>query len=413
MANSSFGISGATPFTGRTGQSISGIRGALAPQQNTPPNAVSGFLNSRPQPTTPVKSTTVTAPDGTSHTQTYHTDTSGNAGSTSPVQSTAATTGGNSGQPQPTTPQVGTPVQNAQNVLNQSNLSTNPQYQQGTQNALLINAAQQNSNIAGQAGQGNNLNQQSTDLLGTPYSNIFRPQSTANLAGEKGLLNPLLSQAGTFATGEQQAAINAGTLGTQGATSVLNAGLPQSYSYQSNVMNPLTGQQFGAGGAGQGGAFFGGQQAGEAAAGQNSAGMVHALGAAQAVGNNLTSLITNANINPADPQFVNSINHFLQTGVASNPQYQQFYGAVNDYVASLAPILGVGGSPTDQKTSMAAQMVSQLASGKSIQQTIAYFDQLAQQKIQGFNQGGNFGTSTGSTGTSGSTGGSSFGWNGQ
>lgn len=178
----------------------------------------------------------------------------------------------------------------------------------------------------------------------------------------------------------------------------LQATMPQAFGYTSNVINPVTGQSFGAGAAGQGGAFQGGQQSGEFAAGANSAQMVHTLGSAQAVGNNLNQLITSANINPADPQFLNSINQFLQTGVMSNHQYQQFYGAINDYVASLAPILGVGGAPTDQKTSMAGQMVNQLASGKSIQQTIQYFDNLAQQKIQGYNQGGSFSGSTGGGG---------------
>lgn len=305
----------------------------------------------------------------------------------------------------PTTPQVGTPQQNAQNVLDTSNLTNNPEYQQGTQNALLVNAAQQNAQLAPFAGVQNNLNPQATGLLGTPYSNIFRPQTTANLQGEMGLLNPLLSQAGSFATGEQDAALKAGQLGTQGATSVLQSGLPGQISPGVSAYNPLTGQNIPGIGANP---FGGGYVQGQVEAGKTSAGLHTAYGAAQSVGNNLTTLIKSANINPTDPQFLNSINQFLQTGISSNPQYQQFYGTINDYVASLAPILGVGGNQTDQKTSMAAQMVSQLASGKSIIDTIKYFDALAADKINAFDKSASGNLAPVGNNSSAPT----FGWNG-
>jgi hypothetical protein len=222
---------------------------------------------------------------------------------------------------------------------------------------------------------------------------------------QTGLYNKFANLYGTQANIGLQAAQTAAQRGLDASKTNLNASLPGQIAPGQTAYNPLTGTNI----SGIGGnPFSGGQQLGAVEAGKTSAGLHTAYGAAKSVGDNLNNLITSANINPTDPQFLNSINQFLQTGVASNPQYQQFYGTVNDYIASLAPILGVGGSPTDQKTSMASQMVSQLASGKSIKDTISYFDALAADKINAYDQAGsgNYGT----VGTSGGSGGFAESW---
>lgn len=174
------------------------------------------------KPTTPVKS--VTTPDG-SKTE-YHAP---------PAEV----------KPQNAPPVTNTqfkPAENAQRVLDVSDLTNDPLYKQARENMLTINAAQQNAQLAGTAGAGSNtLNQETTDKLGNPYSNIFRSQSTGNLAGEKGLLNPLLSQAGTFATGQAQTALDAAKLAQTGATSVLGAGMPGQISGSARLYNPLEG----------------------------------------------------------------------------------------------------------------------------------------------------------------------------
>ena len=353
--------------------------------------------NVTPQATTPLKSTTL--PDGTKHE--YHAPTTpgvlGNSSTKKPETPITTPTP----NPIPTTPQVGTPAENAQNVLNQSNLNTNPEYQKlATQQNALVNQGYLNP-MTPYAG--------NTQSVGQSVANTQRPQSTGNLAGELGLLTGQMGAAEAGNAAEAQRLISGGQLATTGATNVMQAGLPGQRGYGTTLYAPFSGQDIG-GGASTGGAFGGGQELGKLAAGQTSAGLHTAYGAAQSVGGNLTKLITDSNINPTDPQFTNSINQFLQTGVASNPKYQQFYGTVNDYIASLAPILGVGGNQTDQKTSMASQMVSQMASGKSIVDTIKYFDGLAADKINAYDKagGGGFGTVT-SGSTTGST---QFGWNG-
>lgn len=373
-----------------------------------------------PQPSTPVKS--VTNPDGTKteyhapiappQQQTTPPPPNQQNPSGNPYASNVLGAGGQTSQEKQTADQLAMASNQGQAK------SLNDAYNAALQKSILLQAGQNNAQNAGLAGSSNTLSPQASGQLGTDYTNIFRPQSTGNMQGEKGILAPELSQ-GLQANAQQMAGIlgeqqlatqgattlqtgaqNTANRGLQGASTVLGAALPQGFSYGNNVINPLTGQSYGAGGAGQGGAFYGGQQQGAQAQGQQSAQLHTSYGSAQSVGNNLTQLIQSANINPADPQLLNSINQFLQTGVASNPKYQQFYGTINDYVASLAPILGVGGSPTDQKTSMAKEMVSQLASGKSIIDTIKYFDALAADKINAFDQSGsgNYGSVGGSGG---------------
>lgn len=104
---------------------------------------------------------------------------------------------------------------------NQGNAAQeNQAYNQALQNEITIQAAQQNAQLAPYAGSQNNLSQGTTNQLGTNYSNIFRPQSTANLQGEEGLLNPLLSQAGTAAAGTMAGILPEQQLATQGATAL-------------------------------------------------------------------------------------------------------------------------------------------------------------------------------------------------
>jgi len=319
-------------------------------------------------------------------------------GSTPLLPRTGTNTGliGSPIAPTNTRPQVGNQMQNAQNLLNT-----------GQQTDWERAAAENLANAKGMENFGQFApNAEAPFYAGADQkkmeSLITRPDLVGRAPAQESLYNKFANLYGTQANVGLQAAQTAAGRALEASQGVLTAGQPQALPYSSNAINPLTMQSYGAGGAGQGGAFAGGQATGSYAQGQKSAELHTSYGSAKSVGDNLKNLITSANINPTNPQFLNSINQYLQTGVASNPQYQQFYGTVNDYIASLAPILGVGGSPTDQKTSMAAQMVNQLASGKSINDTIDYFDALAADKVNAFDQSasGNFNT-IGGGGTSG------------
>lgn len=367
----------ATSFTNtgsNTGNPQSGLlqhhiapryRTPLAPQGTTNIQPNYGSIQHPTAPTVQPTSHTVTTPDGTTTKQTF------------------ADTSKTSSTPTQGTPQY---YANKEEQVSQPNALGTGAAQASALYGMLGNEAKL-APFAGGAKQG----------LLQSYANLTRPQSTGNMAGEQGLFDVQRGILQNAANTTADQALQQQRIGQTGYNNLLGASLPGQITPGTAAYNPIAGQNIPGIGASP---FAGGQTLGQVEAGKTSAGLHTAYGAAQSVGNNLSSLITSANINPTDPQFVNSINQFLQTGVASNPQYQQFYGTVNDYIASLAPILGVGGNQTDQKTSMAAQMVSQLASGKSIIDTIKYFDALAADKINAYDKAGSggFGTVGGTSG---------------
>lgn len=263
---------------------------------------------------------------------------------------------------------------------------------------LQSDAAQQNANIGGSR----------TNL--------------AEAGGERGLLQNLVANKESALTGEMNAAQSAaqvatGQQGTQqtGLNEAGQLGAPQQAGPTNVPFNPLTGQ-YGTPAAGAYDANGGsnplqsiGNISGQIGVGEKNAQLNSVLGGAQVVGRNLQGLITKNNINPSDATFLNAMNQYLQTGVLSNPQYQEFTGQVNELINSLAPILGAGGSATDMKTQMASQILNAKASGKSMNDVIGYFLDQAKQKLQGQLQGGGVNTGAQSSGGTGLTFGSFFG----
>lgn len=194
------------------------------------------------------------------------------------------------------------------------------------------------------------------------------------------------------ATSQQQAQ-------QQGLGAAAGLTAPQQVTPTNVPFNPVTGT-YGSPAATAFGAGTGlqniGNIEGQINVGQNVAQLNSYLGGAQVVGKNLNDLISSANINPQPITYVNGL---LQFGadVMSNPQYRQFAGQLNDFVASLAPILGVGGNVTDMKTQMSNQIVNGLQSGQTIQQVVNYFLDQAKQKIIGLSAGGGAGVGTANT----------------
>ena len=290
------------------------------------------------------------------------------------------------GRSQQSTPQVGTAAQNAQNVLNQSDLSNNPEYQQGTQNALLINAAQQNAQNAGKAGSQNNLSQAATTALGTPYSNIFLPQSTGNLQGELGILSPQLSQAGTFATGEQNAALSAGQLATQGANSVLNASIPGQISGSARTYNPLDPQ----GTSGTNGIIAGANNQSIYNSQQQYATGQQNLTAADGIQNQIVNTLqNNPSLNSNPLSILTNLNEYV-SGETGSAAQQQLAQQINNYVQTL-------GIDPSSLVSLQTQQQGTLA------QLLDSLRATAQAKNDALNPANNPVLNGGSTGTTSST----------
>ena len=249
-------------------------------------------------------------------------------------------------------------------------------------------------------------------------------QSTANLdsepidlalaSGQQGILSRLeagkeAALSGQLAGAQAAAQTATGQQATQlgGLESAAGLVAPQQVSPTNVPYNPATGT-YGtpastAYGTGTNGLQAVGNIAGQINVGQNVTQLNSYLGGAQVVGNNLNQLIKDADINPTGITYLNGVIQFGADKM-SNPQYREFAGQINDFVASLAPILGVGGNVTDMKTQMSNQIINGLQSGETITQVVDYFLKQAQQKIQGMSAGGGAGGTQTQTSTGGQAG---------
>lgn len=187
------------------------------------------------------------------------------------------------------------------------------------------------------------------------------------------------------------------------AQSALGAAQPQlAPTGQQAYYNPVTQQQAPGGNT----PFTGGQVQGDVALGQQYAQNVSANNQAKAIKSSVqTYLAQNPTLNPsAFPDF-NSALQFLN-GKVSNPQYQILSNQLQEYINTLAPILGVGGDTTNLKTQIANGFINAKASGQSISQVLDGIEQLANAKLVA--QQGGSGSTGGATGQQ-STGGL-FSW---
>ncbi len=126
---------------------------------------------------------------------------------------------------------------------------------------------------------------------------------------------------------------------------------------------------------------------------------------AQALGNNLTTLINNAGINPATPgnsglmtNFVNGAAQWINKNTG-DPQYQNFANLISEISNRYATILSQStGTPTDQST-ISHNIINGLASGQSILQVLQQLNKNATDSINALQQ-----TATGNQSNSSSQG---------
>lgn len=174
--------------------------------------------------------------------------------------------------------------------------------------------------------------------------------------------------------------------------------------YTNQVLNPLSG------GSIQGGtnnAFTGGKIAGQYNLGQQTVAMNAANIAAKGIKNSVVSYLQqNPSLNPSDLSFANSIAQWAKGEQLGDPKYQTLANYLNEYISTLAPILGVGGDTTNLKTEIAKSMINAKAGSASIIEVLGNMEKLADDKLKNIESAGQGGgqVSNGTpTNTSGGT----------
>ncbi len=124
-----------------------------------------------------------------------------------------------------------------------------------------------------------------------------------------------------------------------------------------------------------------------------------------------TYLASNPQLNPADLAVGNKLQQWVQGKQLTDPKYQTLFNYLNEYTNTLAPILGVGGDPTNLKTQIAQSFVNAAASGQSIATVLDNMSTLASGKIQDLRSGATGGGVVSSPVTGSGTGsGGLYGW---
>lgn len=130
--------------------------------------------------------------------------------------------------------------------------------------------------------------------------------------------------------------------------------------------------------------------------------------AAEGIKNTINSYLqANPTLNPSPLAAGNAFLQFVQGKQLSDPKYQTLVNYLNEYTSTLAPILGVGGTPTDFKTSIAQSFINAAASGASITEVLNNMSKLAEDKIKNIQSGATGGGVVSQTQTGGDV---NFNW---
>lgn len=110
--------------------------------------------------------------------------------------------------------------------------------------------------------------------------------------------------------------------------------------------------------------------------------------AAEGIKNKITSFLdANPALNASDLALANAAQQWIQGKQLTDPKYQTLFNYLSEYTNTLAPILGVGGDPTNLKTEIAQGFINGVASGASIKEVLNNMSQLATGKIQDLKSG--------------------------
>lgn len=395
----------------------------------TPPKTSPGLI----APTTqPVKSHTITNVDGSTVSQTYHPPVTDQPKTT--AQDTrpgmGAVSNPNNGQgvtpPNPLSQSVTGLLNNQGNPNNQTaSGAAESLVNSGNANTALGNKAQDIASTAGKriseiGGQGARgeagYRTTGTSPVAEGNSAIIEQTTAAQQQAIsegaqqelKGVEDALAAQ-GQTQSGQNQGGTLALTGSGQNISALNSAGnLSQPVSQFGVLGTPGSVGAFGSntGSAAFQGGYIGGQQA----AGQTAASMNVANTAAKGIQGTIQQYISaNPQLNQSTSTIANAAQQWLQGKQLGDPAYQTLFNYLNEYISTLAPILGVGGDTTNLKTEIAQSFINAKASGQSISQVLSSIGTLADQKLQNIisaGQGGGQvagGTPRGSTPTSFST----------
>lgn len=130
------------------------------------------------------------------------------------------------------------------------------------------------------------------------------------------------------------------------------------------------------------------QGAGQQGVLQSIPGLQAANTAAQGIANQITTFLQqNPQINQSSAALANAAQQWISGKQLTDPAYQTFFNDLNEYTNTLAPILGVGGDPTNLKTQIAQGFINAHASGQSIAQVLKSIGDLATTKVQNLQSG--------------------------
>jgi hypothetical protein len=101
----------------------------------------------------------------------------------------------------------------------------------------------------------------------------------------------------------------------------------------------------------------------------------------------ITYLSANPDINTTNLAAGNTLQQWINGQQLTDPKYQTLANFLNEYTNTLAPVLGVGGDPTNLKTQIAQGFINGAASGQSIAQVLDNMQQLAAGKIADLQSG--------------------------
>lgn len=130
------------------------------------------------------------------------------------------------------------------------------------------------------------------------------------------------------------------------------------------------------------------QGQGQSAIYQNIPSLTSANTAAQGISNTISSFLQqHPDLNVSNASLINQVQQWVQGKQLTDPNYQTLFNYLNEYASTLAPVLGVGGDPTNMKTQIAQSFINAQASGQSIEQVLANMNALASDKIKNIQSG--------------------------
>lgn len=110
--------------------------------------------------------------------------------------------------------------------------------------------------------------------------------------------------------------------------------------------------------------------------------------AAEGIKNTIQSYLqANPQLNSSELAAGNVLQQWIQGKQLTDPKYQTLFNYLDEYTNTLAPILGVGGNPTNLKTEIAQGFINAAASGQSISEVLNSMSMLATNKIQDIQSG--------------------------